>query len=235
MADIIKKQGNQEEELDKVESTFNSVGNALNKGEAFLENNQKPIYIGIGIVTLLVVSVMLFKNFYIEPRDKEAKESIYGAEQMFVRDSFQSALDGKDDVMGFLEIIEEYGSTKSGNLAKAYAGLCYKQLGDYETAIEYLEKFDADDKMIQPSILGAIGDCYWDLEKAEKAIVYYKKAASADNDIVTPFYNKRAAIAYLSLGENDKAVALLENIVKKYPQFSDMSDVQKYLEYAKSK
>ena len=237
MADIIKKQGNQDEELDKVESTFNSVGNALNKGEAFLENNQKPIYIGIGIVTLLVVGVMLIKNFYIEPRDKEAKELIYGAEQFFARDSFQVALDGKDDVMGFLEIIDEYGSTKAGNLAKAYAGLCYKQLGDYETAIDYLEDFDADDKMIQPAVLGAIGDCYWDLDKdkPEKAIVYYKKAASADNEIITPFYNKRAAIAYLSMGENDKAIALLENIIKKYPQFSDMSDVKKYLEYAKSK
>ena len=49
----------------------------MNKGEAFLENNQKPIYIGIGIVTLLVVSVMLFKNFYIEPRDKEATATFF--------------------------------------------------------------------------------------------------------------------------------------------------------------
>ncbi|MBR0502410.1 MAG: tetratricopeptide repeat protein [Paludibacteraceae bacterium] len=225
---------NVKEEESSIE-VFDKADEVLNSGEAFIEKNQKSILIGLGIVALVVVGAILLKNQYFEPREREAQESIFMAEQFFAIDSFQLALDGKDDAMGFLEVIENYGSTDAGNLAKAYAGICYKKLGDDEAAIEYLKKFSADDKVVQPSVLGSVGDCYWNLGDVNKAVSYYKKAAGEDNEIMTPFYNERAALAYLSIEENDKALALLEGIVKKYPGYSNIMEVKKYIEFAKNK
>ena len=37
------------------------------------------------------------------------------------------ALEGDANGAGFLEVIEKYGSTPSGNLAKHYAGVCYRR------------------------------------------------------------------------------------------------------------
>ena len=222
----------------KVEETkievFDNMDSALSKGEAFLEKNQKNILIGLGAVAFVVIAAICYYNFYLTPREQTAKEEIYKAEDLFKNGAFEAALNGDDEVVGFLDIIDEYGGTEAGNVAKAYAGLCYKQLGDNEKALKYLAKFDADEKFIQPAILGAMGDCYWDSNDVKKAISYYKKAAeSANNEAMTPFYYKRAAIAYLSINENGKATELLEKIVKEYPYYTDMNEVKKYLELAK--
>ena len=40
-----------------------------------------------------------------------------------------------------LDVVEKYGSTPAGNLAKHYAGICYLRQGDLEQAAAYLAKF----------------------------------------------------------------------------------------------
>ena len=51
------------------------------------------------------------------------------------------ALLGDANGAGFLDVVDKYGSTPSGNLAKHYAGICYLRTGDLENAAKYLAKF----------------------------------------------------------------------------------------------
>ncbi len=212
---------------------FDTIEESLTTGASWFIKNLNMILIALAIILAVIVGYICWKNFISKPKEAEAKESIWNAESLFSKGAYQEALDGNDSITGFLEIIDEYGSTTTGNLANAYAGLCYKELGDNENAIKYLEAFDSDSKMVQPSIYGAIGDVYWDMENAEKAISFYKKAAKEENAMMTPFYNKRAALAYLSIGKNDEALKLLESIEKNYPKFPEMEEVQKFIEFAK--
>ncbi len=145
---------------------FESVHNALSKSEAFVEKNKTILLGGLIAVIVVVGVVLLYRNHVLIPKEQEAHEAIFKAEQYFVKDSFQLALDGDGNNLGFLAIIEEYGMTDAGNLAQAYAGVCYKMLGEYETAISYLNKFSANDMSLSPALEGAIGDCY--LEAGEK-------------------------------------------------------------------
>lgn len=211
---------------------FENLDNALNESSQFIEKHQKPILVGLGIIFAVVVAVFCIKAYYLDPKEQEANESIYNAEQWFARDSFRLALDGNDEFVGFLDIIDDYGCTDAGNLANAYAGLCYKNLGENENAISYLEKFDADDKMVSKAIIGAIGDCYWDMDNVQKAITYYEEAISEENAIIAPIYGKRLATAYLSLGENAKAVKVLDKLIKTYPNASNVQELNKLLQIA---
>ncbi|MBO7507367.1 MAG: tetratricopeptide repeat protein [Paludibacteraceae bacterium] len=202
---------------------------------SFAESHQNVILAVLGGIVALVALYFVLNQYVWGPRDNAAKNEIFKAQQMFARDSFQVALDGKEDeFMGFLDIIDEYGSTSTGNLACAYAGICYKNLGEYDEAIKFLNKFSGSDELVSPSIVGAVGDCYWDLENASKAVDYYLKAASmADNDLLSPLYKKRAALAYLSMDKKSEAAKLLEGIITDYPNYADMNDVMKFLEIAK--
>lgn len=211
---------------------FENVSNALSKSESFVEQNQKPLLIGVAAIVLLVCAVLSYKAFYVMPREQTAENVIYKAEQLFARDSFQLSLKGNDNIEGFLDIIDEYGSTKSGKLAKVYAGLCYKNLGDYENAIKYLKSMDADDELLTPAIKGSIGDCYFELNEKEKAIDFYKKAAAIDNELITPVYLQRAGQVYLSLGKKSEAKALFEELKKKYPNTAYGMSADKYIEVA---
>lgn len=202
---------------------------------SFAESHQNVILAVLGGIVALVALYFVLNQYVWGPRDNAAKNEIFKAQQMFARDSFQVALDGKEDeFMGFLDIIDEYGSTSTGNLACAYAGICYKNLGEYDEAIKFLNKFSGSDELVSPSIVGAVGDCYWDLKNASKAVDYYLKAASmADNDLLSPLYKKRAALAYLSMDKKSEAAKLLEGIITDYPNYADMNDVMKFLEIAK--
>jgi tetratricopeptide (TPR) repeat protein len=230
---MAKKKKEEPVEVAGVEQ-FENLDNALNESGQFIEKHQKPILIGLGVVFAVVIAIFCVKAYYLDPREQEASESIYPAEQWFARDSFRLALDGNDDFMGFLDIANEYGCTGAGNVAKAYAGLCYKKLGEYKEALSYLEDFDADDKMLSKAIVGAIGDCYWDMDDAKKAVSYYEKAIVDENAVIAPIFGKRLAEAYLSMGENAKAEQVLEKLINQYPYASNIQDLKKLLQVAKN-
>lgn len=215
---------------------FEKVENAMNNAEGFVESHQKELLIGFVAVIAVVALYFLLSLKVWQPREENAKSEIVKAEQMFAIDSFQVALDGKEDeFLGFLDIIDEYGSTSTGNLAKAYAGICYKNLEQYDEAIKYLNKFSGDDVLVSPAIVGAVADCYWDMKEESKAVSSYLKAAElANNDLLTPLYKKRAAMCQISLGKNAEAIKLLESILKDYPYSMELPEVQKYLGIAKN-
>lgn len=131
--------------------------------------------------------------------------------------------------MGFEYIIDNYGSTASGNLAKYYAGVSYSYLGDYDMAIKYLTKFDAAGEMFPSVKAGAIGDCYVELDNLDKAISQYKKAIAFGNAFLAPTYLKKCALVYESKGEYAKAIANYQSIKDDYPKSIEANDVDKYI------
>ncbi|HLP06278.1 MAG TPA: tetratricopeptide repeat protein [Paludibacter sp.] len=208
---------------------FENVEHALTASEAFIEKFQKQILIGVGIVILIVVAVLAFRNFYLQPREKQAENEMYKTQAVFAADSFKIALEGKGQVMGFKEIVSEYGITPSGKLAAAYAGICYYKLGQYENAIKYLSQFDGDDAYFSTSVIGLTGDCYVELGEKSKAISYFEKAADAENDVLSPVYLKKAGLVYESMNEPGKAEKNYTTIKEKYPKSPDAADIDKYL------
>ena len=179
---------------------------------------------------MLVILILAIRNYYIKPKENQAAYEMYKAQSYFNVDSFKVALNGKlPEFIGFKEIVSEYGITSSGNLASAYAGICYYKLGEYDNAIKYLSQFDGKDENVSVTVIGLIGDCYVEKGETKKAISYFEKAAAADNKVLSPIYLKKAAIAYESLKQPDKALENYNKIKEKYPQSSEASDVDKYI------
>ena len=95
-------------ESKKEEQIQENVGNIISTSEAFIEKNQKKILIGIGVVVLLVLAIMAFRNFYQKPREIAAENAMYKAQEYFAVDSFKVALEGDGaNVMGFKEIASD--------------------------------------------------------------------------------------------------------------------------------
>ncbi|MEE1177794.1 MAG: tetratricopeptide repeat protein, partial [Paludibacteraceae bacterium] len=164
----------------------------------------------------------------------EANDAIYKAQSWFERDSFQLALSGNDDFIGFEEVADKYSSTPAGNLACAYAGICYKNLGKNDDAIKYLKKFSADDNLVSPAIYGAIGDCYFESNSIKDAESYYMTAIDSKNNMIAPLYTYRLAMLYFKNGDNAKASDLMVKLKDDYPQSNEARDADKYIEYFQS-
>lgn len=203
----------------------------VSRSEQFIENHSKKLIYGIIAIALVVAAVLGFNHGYLMPKEKKASAAMFKGEQYFAKDSFNLALNGNGaDYEGFEAIIDNFGGTASGNLAKAYAGICYFKMGDTEKALEKLKSFSANDKMASPAIEGLIGDCYVNMGNTKEGIRYFEKAAkSADNEVISPVYLKKAGIAYESLKQYNDAVKAYTTIKEKYYNSMEASDIDKYI------
>ncbi len=220
---------------ERTEKNLENIGDALSSSEQFIEKNQKAIMYGLGAVILIVLAVLAYHNLYLKPKNENAQAAIYKGERYFQNRQDSLALFGDgNDYIGFEEIMNQYGGTKTADLARAYAGISYSRLGDNEKALDYLKKFKGGDKLVTPAISGAVGDVYMNLEQSEKAAdTFIKAAKTADDNMLSPIYYKKAGFAYLHADKYDKATETFELLKKKYMNSPEGQEADKYIEQAK--
>jgi tetratricopeptide (TPR) repeat protein len=224
----------EKEKIQKTEDRIVAVESALGKGEQFIQKNKNLIfYVLLGIL-LVVGGYMAYKKYIAEPNEREAQAAMFTAEHYFSLDSLDLALNGDQNFLGFLGIIDEYGSTKAGNLAHYYAGSIFMKQGQFDAAIEQLEDFDSDDQIIGPMGVGMIGDAYMELNDNAKALEYYIKASEKqNNDFTTPMFLLKAAWVCEIEGDYTKAVEYYEKIKKEHYKSFEARDIDKYIARAK--
>ncbi|WP_159520592.1 tetratricopeptide repeat protein [Sunxiuqinia indica] len=212
------------------QDSFSEVESTLTKTEQIIEDNQKILVIVVGVIVAIVVAYLGFTKLYIQPRELDAQEQMFMAEQYFEKDSFNLAINGDGNYLGFLDIIEDYGMTDAGNLSNYYTGISYLKLGEYEAALDYLNEFDTDDLLLVPVTEGAKGDAYLELGESDKALSAYKNAYKAsENEFTTPIYMMKAANLLEEEGNLDDALEIYQTIKEEYPTSNEGRSVAKYI------
>jgi tetratricopeptide (TPR) repeat protein len=199
--------------------------------ESYIAKNQKTLSYIVGGLAVIAALYFGYKFLYLAPKEKEAVTAMYKAEALFAQDSFAVALENANpEIEGFLSIIDNYSGTKAANTATYYAGICYLNLGNFEEAINYLNKYSAPDEITDIMKTGALGDAYADQGDKDKALDHYKKAANkSDNELTAPYYLNKAALLNYVMGKNEDAIQTFEEIVSKYPDSAESKEAEKYL------
>jgi len=206
-------------------------GDVLMKAERFWKKYQKQLLIAIAAVVVAGGGWYYYQNMVVAPKEEQAADAIYKAEQNFGKDSLKAALNGDATSKGFLYIVNNYSGTKSANLARYYAGVCYLRTGDFNNAVKYLQDFSTDSKQVQMMAYGCLADAFGELGKNEDAITYYKKAAETfDQDEPNASeYLFRAALKLELTGKNTEAVEVYKKLKEKYPQTERGFQADKYI------
>ena len=211
------------------------IDETIGKAEGYIQENKKSLSIIGGAIVLVVGGYFVYTSLIVAPQEKEAEKDMFAAEGYFAQDSLKLALNGDGNKMGFLQIIDNYGSSQSANLAHYYAGICFLRKGEYDNAIEYLSKYDAEDDITGALALGGIGDANLELGKKDDALKYYKKAIDWDNNQFTAaVYLMKAAMVYEMLGDYKSAADFYEKIKKDYPNTSEAREVDRYIARAQA-
>lgn len=221
----------------KSDETLLDLTQARVKANNFFEQHQKSIIGGIAALVIIVGGWFVYKNLIQGPKEEKAMAQMWMAQVQFEQDSFQVALENPGGgYSGFLSIIQDYSGTKAGNMAKFYAGICYLNLGNFESAKKYLEDFNPHG-IIGPTMKhGALGDVYSELNEMDKAMSSYKKASeSSENELLTPYYLKKLALLHESQNEVDKALEIYKRIKSKYPNSNEALSIDKYIARAENK
>lgn len=225
MAKKVKEQPQVEEQI--------VLDKELNKAVNLIEKYKKEIGIGLLAIIVLVVAGYLYKN-YSEKKEINAQTAIAAAQTAIAQQQWEQALNGDGATAGLLKVMDEYSGTKTANLAKLYAAICYANTDKIDEAIKMYEDFNQKkDQMISPASLAALGNCYITKGQNDKGVELLLKAAkSADNDAVSPVFLLQAAQVYESMDKNEEAVKLYNQIKKDYFRSPIAQDIDKYIERA---
>ena len=214
-----------------------NVDEALSTSEAFLLKNKNLLLGIVAAIVVVVAGVLGYKHFISAPKELKAAEAIFKGEQYFGADNYEIALNGDSTGYAvFVKLADEFSGTDAGNLANAYAGICYAQLGKYEDAIKFLDKFSADDYFVAPAIIGTLGNCYAQVGQLDKAAATLLKAADKANSVsLSPIYLLQAGQILEKQGKNAEAVEAYKQIKTKYANSYQAMDIDKYIERASIK
>eukprot|EP01029_Cantina_marsupialis_P005458 TRINITY_DN159520_c0_g1_i2.p1 TRINITY_DN159520_c0_g1~~TRINITY_DN159520_c0_g1_i2.p1 ORF type:complete len:253 (-),score=43.88 TRINITY_DN159520_c0_g1_i2:33-725(-) len=217
------------------EDNFENLEEALSKTEQYIEKNQKKLTSIAFAVILVAVAIFAYQKYYKTPLEIKAQNQMFQAQRYFEQDSFKLALNGDENYPGFLQIVDEFGSTTAGNLSEYYAGISYLRIGEFQKAIDHLGKFSSDDFLLSTEAIAATGDAYMELGEIKKAASNYMDASSFNaNDFTTPIYLQKAGIAYEMVGDFNSAIAAYEKIEKDFAKSAEARDVEKYITRAKA-
>lgn len=200
---------------------FSTLDKTASKTEDWVAKNQKIIIGVVGAVALFTVGYLVYQKFIAAPKQDEAANEMFVAQQNFQKatdgvasDSlYKLSLNGSEGKFGFIKIASEYSGTDAGNLANYYAGVAYLNTGKYTEAIEYLNKFKSEDIVLSALAKGAVGDAYSQNNQPKEALENYLKAVKANkNDFTTPRFLLKAGKTALALGNKEDALKYFTDI-----------------------
>lgn len=213
-----------------------AVNEAVSKTEQFFEKNGKKVTYAIIALVVVAVAIFGYKKLMVEPKIESASAMLYKAQLILDRENpdYLVALEGDATTPGFLEVVETYGATPSGNLAKHYAGICYLHLADFDNAAAYLSKFKAvkgiPGSLINAQNLGLQGDVAVEKGDFAASVALYKKAVAASDNLMTaPAYLFKAGLAAVAAGDSAQAKDLFTTITVKYENSEEANNAYKYL------
>ncbi len=196
------------------------------KSVAFFEKHKKTIVAAVVAVIVIIVGIIMFNNYYLEPRANEASTELAKSQELFDQQQYDKAL------AGFQKVAADYSSTDAGNLAQLYIGICQANLGKWQEAVNALESFNGKgDQMISPAAEGALGNAYANLNQLDKAVEHLKKAAKmADNNSLSPTFLIQAGEILESQGKKAEALELYKQVKEKYFNSMQYQTIDKYIE-----
>ncbi len=215
------------------------VAETLSKNEAFVLKYKNAIIAAVAVVILAIVGGIYWKE-HAASTHADASTELAKAQDLFAQavqmgtpEAYELALNGDSlGNAGFLALANQFGSSKAGNLANLYAGLCYAHIGKMEEAANYLEKFDLkNDQMVSPAVLGALGNVYASMEQYDKAVSTLKKAAErADNNSLSPQFLIQAGELLENQGQKAEALKLYQQVKEKYFKSAQYQLIDEYIE-----
>ena len=197
----------------------------------FVTDNRKLLLGGLILLALLIMGAFAW-NIYQKNRNVKANAEMFQAVRLFEANRHYEALNGDSlGAKGMLYIVDQYGSTPAGNMARYYAGVSQLNLGEADNAIANLEKFSYGKNSLSVSAYAALGFAYQEKEMYEKSAQAFEKGATAlgENEHTTPFMLFQAGRTYEMGGNTDKALRLYKRIQKDYPKSTEGLQMDKYI------
>jgi len=192
------------------------------KATTFYEEHKRAISIAVTAMTLLVIAVIIYGKNRADS-NVSASTELGNVYQLYDNGQYQMAVDGvpEQNIKGLKSIVDEYGNSEAGDIARFYLANAYYHLGKYDEALDLFEGFDTSEETLEISRLSGIACSYEAKGMHREAAEYFEKAANKNPKDATAAENlHHAAVNYGKAGDKETALDLLAKLKKTYPATS---------------
>lgn len=192
--------------------------------------NKKKLLIGVVALVIIGVGIFLYLNNK-KAKNEEAEVKLSSVISLYDQEKYQEAINGDPaaGITGLKQIVDDYGSTTSGETAKLYLGNAYFNLKDYDNALKQFDSYSGDKGIIKASCLSGMGAVYEAKGDQKKAAEYFEKAAKVEKDVVTNQENLFYAIrAYTNAGDKENAKRIYTMLKEDYPKSKYINESKRF-------
>lgn len=222
--------------ISKKEMKQDPLIGAYEQAQVYYYENKKYVSYALTALLVIVIGIVIFVNNRRANNEKAAAElgkvfTLYDGGTTNPQ-QYKLAIDGQPErgIMGLKTIVDNYGGTESGELARFYLANAYYQLGQYDDALRNFDNFSTSSDILKSSTLAGMGGCYEAKGEYAKAASEYDKASSTtSNPLQIPDFLNAAGRCYGLSGEKEKAVALFKRLKKEYPTSQLARDADRYI------
>ena len=196
------------------ETGLDVVNDRLTSMTSKVQDNKKLITICSLAVVAVVVVVLAYVYFFRGPGITKANDAIGAADLAYAQGNDSIAL------AQYMQVADDFGYDAGNRAALQAAAILYEK-GEYQKALDYVDK----------------GDCYVNLDKLSEAVSAYKDAISQsdDNPAYTPYFMLKLARVYAAQNNHADEADLYKKVLTQYPTYGQANniDVEKLYDRAR--
>ena len=183
----------------------------------------------IGAVAGGIVIVLIVYGFYSRAQlsqEQDALTAFAKARSKYFDKSYEQAS------LLLTEIVEKYGGTSSGKLARFYLADALFQQKKYDQAERYFTEYSdqGDDRILEASSISGIAACLEEKGKFVEAATTYKQAADKFRDeFMAPENLLNSARCYDLAGDKEKARSILNELIETYSTSQIKNEAEMFL------
>jgi len=200
------------------------------KAIEFFENNKKHVYTALTIVVLAVAGIIIMVNKK-KANNEIASIEVSKIQQVYNAGNFQQAVNGDSlgTSKGLLYIVNEYGSTESGEMAKIMLANSYYSLRDFGNAEKYFKEYSGGNKILKVAAAAGLASVLEAKNNFVDAAKQFEKAAGMDKE--NPFVDQYlfyAAKNYFRANDFDNAKKLFNKLKDEFPKSKFNQESERY-------
>ncbi len=201
------------------------------KAVEFYQKNQLKIFIGAGIVILLIAAIILYKN-------KQNKDNLQASAllskviPLYDSGDYTTAIEGDrtKNIIGLKEIVDQYGSSETGETAKLYLANSYYYTGKVDLAYTTFDDYGGENPILKAAALAGKASCLEDKKEFAKAASLLQEAEKISKiNPANADYLLRAVEDLIQAGQKEEAKELLTKVKDDYRNTESAQQVDKYM------
>lgn len=217
--------------ITKREIKHDTLVDSFFASRAWYYDNKKQVTTIGTIVLIFVVAVWFYFNNQ-NTKNLSAATDFGKIFSFYDNGQYDVAKNGipEQNILGLESIVENYGSSNSGNLAKIYLANIELSKNNIDRALELFEDFSSNDAVLNASAKAGIASCYEAKKDFSSAANFFEKAAKYSTiDETNAEYLICAARNYSLIDKKEKAIELYKLVKSEYSSTTSARDAERFI------